>query len=63
MPGRSGGCMIKITADLPDIKDIIPFEKIEKLTKELALMVRSRMIEATPRDGGTAQRSWTPVKT
>ena len=54
--------MIKITAEIPDIKKIFPIEKIDGLVKELALQIRARMIQATPRDSGTAQRSWGPVK-
>ncbi len=55
--------MIRIKADIPkSLTDALNMKGLDDLVKELALQIRARMIQGTPRDSGTAQRSYSPVK-
>jgi hypothetical protein len=55
--------MINIKLEVPkSLTDALQMKGLDKLVKELALAVRSKMIASTPVDTGTAKRSWSPVK-
>ena len=52
--------MITIQADIP--KKLFSTDKIDALIKQLSKQIRSRFIQATPRDSGTAMRSYSIIK-
>ena len=55
--------MIKIELEISkDVENLLTGKSLDKMLKELILAVRSKVQLATPRDTGTAQRSWTGVE-
>ena len=55
--------MITIKAEVPrDLKTALEMKGLDALIKHLALEIRAKMLQSTPRDTGTAKKSWSPVK-
>jgi len=55
--------MIEMKLEIPkDLKDTLNLKGLNALLRELTTALRTRVQLATPRDTGTAQRSWTGVE-